>query len=213
MLNAIRIILLDDHTWVHQVLTDVVAQADDVLLVGQGINGTEALPLYTQHQPDIVLMDIVMPQMDGIAATRALIAAYPDVKVLALSSFQDERSVFDILRAGATSYLLKTHLNNTLIPTLHTIHNGGTVLSAPIATMLTSLKTQSPIPPPNDFLLTAREIEVIRQLASGQTNTEVAETLHISAATVRFHTTNILEKMGVATRTEAIVLAVRHQII
>jgi NarL family two-component system response regulator LiaR len=209
-----RIVLIDDHTWVHQSVTDLVAQTHDIQLVGQGTDGSQAMLLYKQHQPDVVLMDIVMPETTGIIATRRLIDALPDMRVLAMSSFQDERSVLDMLNAGAVGYILKSELAFQLVPTLRAVASGGTVLSGPVAAVLTRGSNESsPNATGDNFRLTEREIEVLESLASGKTNSEVAQALSISAATVRYHITNITAKFGVETRTEAIVLAVRHQII
>ncbi|MEL6309448.1 MAG: response regulator transcription factor [Chloroflexota bacterium] len=209
-----RILLIDDHTWVHQSVTDLVAQAHDIQLVGQGTDGSQAMALCKHHQPNIVLMDIVMPKTNGIIATRHLADTLPDIRVLAMSSFQDERSVLDMLNAGAVGYILKSELALQLVPTLRAVASGGTVLSSPVAAVLTrdSNGSSSKVTR-DDFRLTEREIEVLESLASGKTNSEVALALSISAATVRYHITNITEKLGVDTRTEAIVLAVRHQII
>jgi len=209
-----RLILIDDHTWIHQTVTDLIELADDIDLLGQGTDGEQALDLYKQHQPDIVLMDIVMPHQNGIQATRMILENDPNAKVLAMSSFQDERSVFDMLQAGAVGYLVKANLAQELITTIRTVNKGGTVLSAPIASVLTNRpSTTMQHDAPNPFNLTEREVEVLQSLAEGNTNAEVASVLNISPATVRYHITNITEKMNVATRTEAIVLGVRYHIL
>ena len=212
MPKTIRVVLIDDHLWIHEMVAATLQQVSDIVLVGQGHNGTDAVRLYEFYSPDIVLMDIVMPEMDGVQATQELVEAFPNAKVLALSSFQDERSIYGMLKNGAVGYLLKTDLSDELTSTIRTIFAGNTVLSPQVTQVIMESST-SIEEDRSTFGLTDRELEVIRLLAEGLTNGQVAEKLHIATPTVRFHLQNIVEKMGVSTRTEAIVVAAKNNIV
>lgn len=206
----IRILLIDDHTWVHQAVTTILKIAHDMELVGQGSNGSEALRLCEELAPDLILMDVVMPYIDGIEATRLIHEKYPQVKILVLSSFHDDESVMAMLASGAIGYVTKGALSADLISTIRTSMTGASVFSADIAPML--LKGNADVPH-HDFGLTARELEVLRLMAKGENNPEIAEKLVISQSTVKFHINNILEKMRVSTRSEAIVLAAKNKLV
>lgn len=209
--STIRVILIDDHPWIHEMVTTALQEVSDIVLVGQGHNGAEAVRLFEYYTPDIVLMDIVMPEMDGIEATAHLLEKFPHAKVLALSSFQDERSIYGMLKNGAVGYLLKTDLSDELATTIRTIQGGNTVLSPQVTQII--METSTTKSDNVQFGLTDRELEVLQLLAEGLTNGQVAEKLHISTPTVRFHLNNIVEKMGVATRTEALVIAAKNNLV
>jgi two-component system, NarL family, response regulator LiaR len=206
--EMIRIVLVDDHIQMHRIVHAILSATSDIKLVGQGANGQEAVALCEQYQPDIVLMDVVMPVMDGIAATKVLHERYPAIKVLVLSSFQDHESVYAMLRNGAVGYLIKSSLAQDLAETIRATFQGKMVFSSEVGTQLVS----APQPTVN-FNLTNRELEVLVLLAEGLTNQQSAQKLSISQSTLKFHMANIFEKLGVQTRSEALVLAAKNNLI
>jgi len=209
--SKIRILLVDDHIWVHQAVTTILKIAPDMELVGQANNGLEALRLCEELLPDLILMDVVMPHIDGIEATRRIHEYFNGVKVLVLSSFQDDDSVRAMLDSGAIGYVVKGSLSGDLISAIRTAMTGASVFSAEITSVL--LKSTQENLVVRNFDLTTRELEVLRLMAKGENNPEIADKLIISQSTVKFHINNILEKMGVTTRSEAIVLAAKNNLV
>jgi NarL family two-component system response regulator LiaR len=207
-IKTIRVVLIDDHFTIHNIVSTLLKQTPDIALVGQGANGQEALDLCERVQPDIVLMDVVMPVLDGIEATARLSERFPSVKVLVLSSFQDHESVYAMLRNGAVGYLTKDTLSQDLAETIRTTFQGNMVFSKDIVEKLVS-----PPQPVVDFHLTDRELEVLLILAEGLTNQQSAQRLSISPSTLKFHMSNIYQKLGVQTRSEALVLAAKNNLI
>lgn len=205
---AIRVVLIDDHFQIHDIVSTLLNQTPDIKLVGQGANGEDALRLCELYQPDVVLMDVVMPVMDGIKATKILHENYPDIKVLVLSSFQDHESVYTMLRNGAVGYLTKSSLSEDLVETIQTTSQGKMVFSPDIVKQFLS-----PPQPAINFHLTDRELEVLVLLAEGLTNQQSALKLSISQSTLKFHMNNIYNKLGVQTRSEALVLAAKNNLI
>lgn len=206
--KPIRVVLVDDHYQTHRIVQGILGATEDIMLVGQGANGQEGLDLCTQYQPDIVLMDVVMPIMDGIEATKILQERLPEVKILVLSSFQDHESVNTMLRNGAIGYLTKSTLSQDLVETIRTTFLGKMVFSKDVVEQLVS-----PTQPQVDFKLTDRELEVLVALAEGLTNQQTALRLSISVSTLKYHMSNIYRKLGVQTRSEALVLAAKNNLI
>jgi NarL family two-component system response regulator LiaR len=206
--NPIRVVLVDDHAQIHRIVHVTLGATADINLVGQGANGQEGITLCEQYQPDIVLMDVVMPVMDGIEATKILHERFPDIKVLVLSSFQDHESVYAMLGNGAVGYLTKGSLAQDLADTIRATIQGKMVFSGEVGAHL-----MSPPQPAIDFHLTDRELEVLVLLAEGLTNQQSAQKLSISTSTLKFHMTNIYQKLGVQTRSEALVLAAKNNLI
>ena len=206
--NPIRVVLVDDHLQIHRMVQTILGATTDIKLVGQGANGQEAIALCEQYQPDIVLMDVVMPIMDGIEATKVMHERYPAIKVLVLSSFQDHESVYAMLRNGAVGYLTKGSLVQDLPETIRATFQGRMVFSSEVGAQLVS-----PPQPAVDFHLTDRELEVLVHLAEGLTNQQTAGKLSISQSTLKYHMTNIFQKLGVQTRSEALVLAAKNNLI
>jgi len=206
--NLIRVVLVDDHAQMHRIVHVILGATPDIKLVGQGANGQEAIALCEQYQPDIALMDVVMPVMDGIEATKVLHEHLPDIKILVLSSFQDHESVYAMLRNGAVGYITKDSLAEDLAETIRATFQGKMVFSSEVGAHLVS----SPQPAVN-FHLTDRELQVLVLLAEGLTNQQTAQKLSISQSTLKFHMTNIFEKLGVQTRSEALVLAAKNNLI
>jgi NarL family two-component system response regulator LiaR len=206
--NLIRVVLVDDHAQVHRIVQTILGATSDIKLVGQGANGQEGIALCEQYQPDIVLIDVVMPVMDGIEATKVLHERLPAIKILVLSSFQDHESVHAMLRNGAIGYLTKGSLAQDLADTIRATSQGRMVFSSEVGAQLVS-----PPQPAVNFHLTDRELEVLVLLAEGLTNQQSAQKLSISQSTLKFHMTNIFQKLGVQTRSEALVLATKNNLI
>jgi len=206
-----RILLVDDHAWVHQAVNTILKIAPDIELIGQAHNGVEALRLCEELRPDLILMDVVMPHINGIEATRIIRERYDTIKILVLSSFQDDESVLAMLDSGAMGYVLKGSLTGDLISAIRTAMTGVSVFSAEITSVL--LKSNHETTNGHDFGLTARELEVLRLMAKGENNPEIADKLVISQSTVKFHIVNIRDKMKVATRPEAMVLVAKNNIV
>ena len=206
--TSIRVVLVDDHTQMHRIIQAILSTIPDIKLVAQGANGQEGIVLCEQYHPDIVLMDVVMPIMDGIEASKILRERCPTVKVLVLSSFQDHESVHAMLQNGAVGYLTKSELAQDLVETIRATFQGKMVFSSEVGVHL-----MAPPQPAVDFHLTDRELEVLVLLAEGLTNQQSAQKLSISQSTLKFHMTNIYQKLGVQTRSEALVLAAKNNLI
>jgi NarL family two-component system response regulator LiaR len=206
--NLIRVVLIDDHAQMHSIVREILGATSDIKLVGQGANGREGIVLCEQYRPDIVLMDVVMPVMDGIEATKVLHERLPAIKILVLSSFQDHESVHAMLRSGAGGYITKGSLAEDLADTIRATFQGKMVFSSEVGAHL-----MAPPQPAVDFHLTDRELEVLGLLAEGLTNRQSALRLSISQSTLKFHMTNIYRKLGVQTRSEALVLAAKNNLI
>ncbi|MEM6527888.1 MAG: response regulator transcription factor [Chloroflexota bacterium] len=210
-LEPIRILIVDDHRIVHQALSEMIGFVDDFELVGQGSNGNEAVALCAELKPHVVLMDVMMPGMDGIEATRQILQQSPNIKILALSSFQDDSSVQSMLRSGALGYVLKDTSVDELESVIRTVNEGNAVISSNL--MQSILQPAPDTPTANDFNLSPREHEILKLIAAGMSYGQIAEKLTISMSTVKFHVSNMLEKLGVATRNEAIAIAAKNGLV
>jgi two-component system, NarL family, response regulator LiaR len=202
--NPIRLLIVDDHPVVRSGLSAFLLAFDDLELVGEAGGGAEALRLCGQVRPDVILMDLVMPEMDGVASTRAIHQAYPGIKVIALTSFKEEDLVQRALQAGAISYMLKNVAADELAGAIRLAHAGRSTL-APEATQALVHSASQPAALGGD--LTGREREVLTLMAQGLGNREIADRLVISPSTAKFHVSSILSKLGAADRTEAVALA------
>jgi NarL family two-component system response regulator LiaR len=209
--NPIRVLLVDDHAMLRKGLRFFLAGFDDLALVGEASSGREAIRLCAELEPDVVLMDMVMPDMDGATATQAIRQQAPSAQVVALTSFQEEDLIERALQAGAIGYLLKNVSAQALAEAIRQAHGGHPTL-APEATEVLVRATRQRASQP-DYGLTERELEVLSLLVEGLSNAEIAERLVVSVATVKFHMRNILSKLGVSSRAEAIALAWQQGII
>lgn len=207
--TPIRILLVDDHDMVRRGLAVFLLAYDDLVLVGEAANGAEALDKCAALGPDVVLMDLMMPVMDGIAATRAIRTRYPDTQVIALTSFSEEKLVENALQAGAIGYLFKNVSVDDLAAAIRAARAGQPTL-APEATRVLIQKATRPASPGQD--LTDREREVLKLLVEGRSNPEIAEQLSLSRSTVKTHVSHILEKLGASSRVEVVTLAIRHKL-
>ena len=207
--DTIRVVLIDDHLHVHETVAALLSDTDDIVLVGHGSNGEEAVRLCASLRPDVVLMDVMMPRMTGIEASKSIHKNHPEIRILVLSSFQDDESVHAMLKSGATGYVLKDSLANDLANTIRTTFKGKSVFSTEVAERLLNPESG----PGETFGLTTRELEVLRLMAQGLNNNEIAAKLVISQSTVKFHISNLIAKIGVETRAEAIVQAAKKKLI
>jgi len=208
--RPIRVMLVDDHQMVRNGLGTFLLVHDDLELVGEAGDGEQALTTFERVDPDVVLMDLKMPRMDGVEATRALLKRDPELRVIALTSFKDEGLIRDALDAGAIGYLLKDVDADDLADAIRAAYRGEPTL-APEAAWALFKAARRGRELGDD--LTGREREVLALLVEGLTNPEIANRLYVSDSTVKTHVSNILSKLGVATRTEAVSLALQKGLI
>jgi NarL family two-component system response regulator LiaR len=207
--QPIRVLLVDDHTMVRRGLATFLKVFDDLELVGEAASGEAAIELCGQVLPDVILMDLMMPDMDGATATRLIRQKFLKVQVVALTSFKEEQVVKNALRAGAIGYLLKDVSADELAWAIRAAHSGRAILSPEVARALANDANQTPVPGQD---LTERERAVLALMVEGLNNTQIAGRLVVSPSTIKTHVSHILSKLGVASRTEAVALAMRHRL-
>ena len=208
--ESIRVLLVDDHAVVRSGLGAVLLAFEDLDLVGEAGNGEEAVQLCEQFQPDVVLMDLVMPGMDGAAATRIIRERWPQIRVIALTSFKEKELVEGALKAGAMSYLLKNVSAEELVTAIRDAIAGQPRLSPEAAQVLIHGVQE---PSTADYTLTNREREILALMVEGLSNKEIGERLTVSVSTIKFHISNVLSKLGVSSRTEAVSLALKQNLV
>jgi DNA-binding NarL/FixJ family response regulator len=207
----VKVIVVDDQTVVREGLVLILGLLPDVRVVGSTGNGEEALALIAAEQPDIVLMDLRMPRMDGVEATRRIQAAFPDVHVVVLTTYSDDESILAALKAGARGYLTKDARANDIAHALATVHRGETHFDPVVQRRLVALATRErPTGLPDG--LTPRELDVLRLIAEGKSNTEIARQLYITEGTVKTHVNKVFAKAGLRDRAQAVTYAFRHGI-
>lgn len=213
MTETIRVLIADDHAIVRKGIRALLAEVPDIEVVAEAADGRTAVAQAEALHPHVILMDLMMPNMDGIEATRQIVARLPASRILVLTSFATDDKVFPAIKAGALGYLLKDSSPEELVEAIHQIHRGESSLHPLIARKvlqeLTAPSGRSPTPDP----LSAREMDVLRLVAQGMTNQDIAQKLSISEATVRTHVSNILNKLHLATRIAAALYALREGLV
>lgn len=206
----IRVLIVDDHSMVRQGIATFIELQDDIQVVGEAANGREAVARVAELHPDMVLMDLVMPEMDGVTATREIKAQFPEVVVLALTSFVNDAQIAPALQAGASGYLLKDLSADELMHAIRAAHQGEMPLAPAVARKLVEGIVAPHTQPELPGQLTEREREVLALLGRGMSNKEIAANLSISEKTAKFHVSSILGKLGLADRTQAALFASKH---
>ena len=207
MTQPIRVLVVDDHVIVRNGRAQLLATTAEFELVGAAGDGREAIEMVASLQPDVVLMDLSMPEMDGVEATQRITAAYPDAKIVILSSFSEHQRVLAALDAGAEGYVLKHADPEQILAAIDAVHRGGAPIDPQVARVLLDVKRNAPTA---RGVLTDREEEVLRLVQSGLANKQIGRQLGISERTVKAHLTKIFQTLGVADRTQAALWAAEH---
>jgi len=210
MTEPIRVLVVDDHVVVRRGIRALLATVDEVQVVGEAQDGQEALAKIEALRPDVILLDLLMPRMDGIEVTRRTMAKDPEARILVLTSFAADDKVFPAIKAGAIGYLLKDTGPDELVKAIHQVHRGESSLSPAVARKVLQEISRPVSQPLTTEPLTGREVEVLQIVARGMSNQEIAAELMISEATVRTHVSNILSKLHLASRTQAALYALRE---
>jgi two-component system, NarL family, response regulator len=203
--NIIRVLIADDHSVVAHGLVLLLECELDITVIGQARNGYEALQLFRQHQPDVTLMDLRMPEMDGVAAISAIRAEFNDAGIIVLTTYDGDEDIYRGLRAGAKGYLLKDAEPDELMAAIRTVHSGQKYIPPNIGAKLVERMSNPQ--------LSDRELEIVRLMVAGKTTQEISAALSIAESTVKFHINNILSKLGVNDRTQAVLAAVKRGIV
>jgi two-component system, NarL family, response regulator LiaR len=210
--HIIRVLIVDDHVIVRRGIKALLAETDDIEVIGEADNGLEAVRLARQLEPDIILMDLLMPKMDGIEATRQVTAQMPNIRVMVLTSFVGDEKIFPAIKAGAQGYLLKDSEPSELIRSIYKVDRGEPSLHPSIARKIMKEILDNPSTKPTPDPLTAREVEVLQLLAKGLSNEEIAAKLVVSEVTIRTHISHLLAKLHLANRVQATLYALREGI-
>jgi DNA-binding NarL/FixJ family response regulator len=207
-----KILLCDDQAVIRDGLEMLLNLEKDFQVIGAAQDGAEAVELAAQKQPDLILMDLKMPIMNGIEATREIHAKFPNIKILVLTTYDDDEWVFDAIRAGASGYLLKDTPRQKIVEAIRGTVEGKSFVDPAVAGKLLNQVASKQTQPTSILTdkLTERELDVLRLIAKGINNSEIANQLHLSEGTVRNHVSAILEKLGVSDRTQAAVIAIQH---
>ncbi|MFB9757780.1 LuxR C-terminal-related transcriptional regulator [Ectobacillus funiculus] len=207
----IRVLLVDDHEMVRMGVAAYLSTQPDIEVVGEAENGKRGVELALALRPDIILMDLVMDEMDGVEATKCIIQEWSDAKIVVVTSFLDDEKLYPVIEAGAASYMLKTSRASDIADALRATHRGETVLEPKVTGKMMSKMRQKQEYKPHEEL-TEREREILLLIADGKSNQEIADELFIALKTVKTHVSNILNKLNVSDRTQAVIYAFRHQL-
>jgi len=202
---AIRVLTVDDHPVVRAGVGALINDTGDLEVIAEATDGEEAVLLYERHRPDVVVMDVRMPNVDGVRAIRRIVASHPDARIVALTSYEGDADVYRALQAGARGFLLKASLGASLVDAIRRAANGERIVPPEIATRLAEFIAQDE--------LTPRELEVLELIAQGMRNREIARAIGRTEATVKMHLKHVMQKLGVTDRTEAVTVALRRGII
>ena len=206
----IRVLVADDHPIVRGGIVGLLGAADDIDVVGEAADGSAAVDLAGRLRPHVVLMDLRMPRLDGVAATAQILAANPETRVLILTTYETDDQILGAIAAGASGYLLKAAPQAEIIEGVRSVHGGQTVLAPVIAARLVQRVRADAAPAPR---LSARELEVLRLVAAGESNPPIARSLFMGEATVKTHLLHVFEKLGVSDRTRAVTLAMELRLL
>lgn len=214
----VKVLLVDDESLIRNILKDYLSSDESLEVVGEASNGKLAISQARTLQPDVILMDMQMPLMDGVEATQYIHHSFPDIRILGLSTFATDRYVVELLRAGASGYLVKDSRPEEVTSAIHTVHDGGSILSPEVTRYVVQGLEQSvpaEISPDEELMsvLTAKEIEVIELLARGLNNKEMAAELFVTESTIKARFVKIMEKMQVRDRVQILVKAIEHNLI
>ncbi|WP_164215114.1 response regulator transcription factor [Virgibacillus sp. YIM 98842] len=208
----INVLFADDHEMVRIGVSAYLSAQADIEVIAEADDGEEAVKLALELKPDIILMDLVMKEMDGIEATKRIIEAWPAAKIIIVTSFLDDDKVYPALEAGATSYMLKTSKASEIADAIRSTYNGETILEPEVTGKIMN-KMRKPEKEPLHEQLTEREMEILLLVAQGKTNQEIADELFIALKTVKVHVSNILGKLMVQDRTQAVIYAFKHNLV
>ncbi|WP_100489030.1 response regulator transcription factor [Sporolactobacillus pectinivorans] len=207
----IKVVFVDDHEMVRIGVSAYLSAQPDIDVIGEASNGKDAVDLVLKLRPDIILMDLVMEQMDGIEATKRIIEQWPQAKIIIVTSFLDDDKVYPAIEAGATSYLLKTSKAGEIAEAIRATYSGQSVLEPEVTEKVMSRMKKGQSKAPHEEL-TKREMEVLLLMAEGKSNQEIADELYIALKTVKVHVSNILSKLAVQDRTQAVIYAFQHDL-
>jgi len=210
MPKVIRLLICDDHAVVRRGLRSLVSVKPEMELIGEAVDGEEAVVMAKKLKPDVIIMDLIMPRKDGVTAIAEIKKKNHGAKILVLTSFSDDKNVFSAIKAGASGYLLKDSSPEELLQAIRDVHQGKSSLHPVIAQKVIQEMHQPSDLPPTDDPLSEREVEVLRNVAQGMSNQQIAQTLEIKEGTVRIHVGNILNKLQLANRTQAALYALRE---
>ncbi|MCL6573809.1 MAG: response regulator transcription factor [Bacillus sp. (in: Bacteria)] len=208
----IRVVFVDDHEMVRIGVSSYLSAQADIEVVGEADDGRKGVELALELRPDIILMDLVMKEMDGIEATRQIIEQWPEAKIIIVTSFLDDEKVYPALEAGATSYMLKTSKAGEIANAVRNTYRGQSVLEPEVTgKMMVKMRQKNTHLPHEE--LTARELEILLLMGQGKANQDIADELFIALKTVKTHVSNILSKLNVQDRTQAVIYAFKHSLI
>ncbi|MFE4810076.1 response regulator [Peribacillus simplex] len=208
----IKVLFVDDHEMVRIGVSAYLSAQPDIEVIGEADNGLKALELALKLRPDIILMDLVMPEMDGIEATKRIIEKWPEAKIIIVTSFLDDEKVYPALEAGATSYMLKTSKASEIARAVRSTFQGQSVLEPEVTGKMMEKLRRPKITQLHDQL-TNREMEILLLMTQGKTNQEIADELYIALKTAKVHVSNILSKLAVQDRTQAVIYAFKHSLV
>jgi two-component system, NarL family, response regulator LiaR len=208
----IKVLLVDDHEMVRIGVSAYLSAQSDIEVTGEAENGKVAVEKALALKPDIILMDLVMDEMDGIEATRQITSSWPEAKIIVVTSFLDDEKVYPALEAGASSYMLKTSKASDIAQAVRDTYHGKSVLEPEVTGKMMSKMRQKQTREPHEEL-TAREMEILLLMTKGKTNQEIADELFIALKTVKVHVSNILSKLDVQDRTQAVIYAFNHSLV
>jgi NarL family two-component system response regulator LiaR len=212
VIQLIKVVFVDDHEMVRIGVSSYLSAQADIEVIGEADNGKKGVELCLELRPDIILMDLVMKEMDGIEATKKIIESWPEAKIIIVTSFLDDEKVYPALEAGATSYLLKTSKASEIANAVRSTFHGQSILEPEVTGKMMMKMRQKDVTHPHDQL-TSREMEILLLMAEGKSNQEIADQLFIALKTAKTHVSNILGKLEVQDRTQAVIYAFKHSLV